>query len=335
VLLPAIPLADLRVLHLGGYWRGPNDIVRQMYLGLAETGAQAFELCTDDHLDELDPGERPYDRGTCGPVWVPWELLRTALDEARPHLVICNAGGLSLRPDDAARERGQRTLLGIAHSDPDVHLATTRHIATNFDAFLTNAPTLVGTYRAMGLRADTLPPGTHAAFFRPVAPRPEQVCEVLVLGRAHPDRVAPVRELVRRFDTHVYGEGWAEHGIESRGLIYGEEALSALSSAAMTVIFLRTSSGHALLKVGLFDFLAAGALVLTERSPLVEPYFEFGRHLVGFGSHDELLAAVRHYLDRPQEAAAIRAAGREHVLLEYSWRKVWLRSFAWLAGGVL
>jgi spore maturation protein CgeB len=143
--------------------------------------------------------------------------------------------------------------------------------------------------------------------------------------------VEPVRALVEAFDTHLYGEGWDEHGLVSRGTIYGDDVLAALSSAAVTVVFFLTGAGHALVKVGLFDFAAAGALVVTNRFPEVERYLEYGREIVGFESTDGLLRAVRRMLDHPDEAAAIRRAGRERVLRDHTWRRIWPRILGWLA----
>ncbi|HEY3567557.1 MAG TPA: glycosyltransferase [Thermoanaerobaculia bacterium] len=313
----------LRAVHVGGYWRGPNDMVRQMMLGLRAAGAEVLEYCTDDHRQALDTEGRLYDRGTTGPVWLRWEHLREPVERFEPHLIVCNAGGLSFRPDVARALRRRVCLLGIALSDPDVFEPATRHFAANFDLFLTNAPACVSRYQALGARAGVLPIATNEAFFHPVPPRPELACEVLVLGRAHPDRIEPVRELVRHFDTHVYGEGWEEHGIASRGLIYGEDVLAALASARTTVLFFLTGGGHALVKVGLFDFAAAGALVVTNRFAEVEPYFEYGREIVGFFSTEDLLRQVRFYLDHPEEAEAVRRAGRARVLAEHTWPAVW------------
>jgi spore maturation protein CgeB len=315
----------LRAFHAGGYWRGANDMVRQMMLGLRAAGAEVLEYNTDDHPEALDTAGLPYDRGTTGPVWLRWERLREPLERFAPHLVICNAGGLSFRPDAARALRRRASLLGIALSDPDVFAPATRHIAANFDLFLTNAPACVPGYEALGARAGVLPIATNEAFFHPAPPRPEYACDALVLGRAHPDRVEPVRALLREFDTHVYGEGWEEHGIASRGLLYGDDVLAALASARTTVLFFRTGGGHALVKVGLFDFAAAGALVLTNRFAEVEPYFAYGREIVGFDSTGELLRRVRHYLDHPEEAAEIRRAGRARVLAEHTWPAVWPR----------
>lgn len=329
--LAAFQPGVLRALHVGGYWRGPNDMVRHMMLGLRAAGAEVLEYCTDDHPEALDTDGRPYDRGTFGPVWLRWEHLGPVVERFAPHLVVCNAGGLSFREADARRLRATTTLLGTALSEPDVFEASTRHISPFFDLFLTNAPANVPRHRALGARAGLLPVGTNDAFYRPVPPRPELRCEVLVLGRAHPDRVEPVRALVRSFDTHLYGEGWEEHGLASRGLIFGEDVLAALNSAAATVVFFLTGGGHALVKVGLFDFAAAGALVVTNRFADVEPYFEYGKEIVGFGNVDDLLRQVRHYLDHPEEAAAVRRQGRERVLRDHTWRRIWPRILGWLS----
>jgi spore maturation protein CgeB len=72
--------------------------------------------------------------------------------------------------------------------------------------------------------------------------------------------------------------------------------------------------------------------VVTNRFPAVEPYLEFGKELVGFDSTDDLLRKVRHLLDHPEEAAAIRRAGRERVLRDHTWRSIWPRILGWLAG---
>ena len=296
-----------------------------MMLGLRAAGAEVQEVNTDERPDLLDTEGRPYARGTTGPVWLRPVPLRELVDRFRPNLLVCNAGGLGLRAVDADVLRDRCFLLGIALSDPDVFEPSTRHIAPHFDAFLTNAPACVERYRELGVRCATLPLATNDDFFHPAPPREELRCDVLVLGRAHPDRIEPVRVLLEHFDTHVYGEGWADHGIASRGLIFGDDVLAALGSARTTVVFFRTPGGHLLVKPGLFDFAAAGALVVTNRFSEVEPYLTYGREIVGFSSTEELVEAVRHLLQHPEEADRIRRAGRERVRREHTWKAVWPR----------
>lgn len=313
----------LRVFHLGGYWRAANDTVRHMMEGLRQADAEVHEYCTDDHRDALDTDGRRYDRGTSGPVWLRWPVVGPEIEAFDPDLVVCNAGGLAFRPDDAARLRRSRRLLGVALSDPAVFDGTTRHIAHLFDLFLTNHPPTVRAYEAVGATADVLPFGTNPDFFHPASPDPAMACDVLVMGHAHRDRIEPVRALREHFDVHVYGERWDEHGIPSRGIVFGEESLVALASAACVVVFHLDKQGRSLIKPSLFDFTAAGALVVTNRDPAIEPYFEYGRELVGFRTHGELVAAVREILDDPDRARAIRTAGRARTLRDHTWARSW------------
>jgi glycosyltransferase involved in cell wall biosynthesis len=320
-----------RTLHIGGYWRGQNDIVRQMMLGLRAAGADVFEFNTDERPNAIETDGIPYDRGTSGPVWLKWEVLGPVIETFQPELIVCNAGGLSFRPERAAQIMAERLLVGIALSDPDVFERATRKIACNFHVFLTNAPQCTGAYRALGARVMVLPIATNEQFFQPVPPRDDLRCDALLIGRAHPDRVAPIRALRERFNVHVYGEDWEKFGIPGRGFIYGQDVLAALNSALVTLIFSRTPAGHGIIKVGLFDFLAAGALVAADYIPELAQCLEPGREILTFRNVEELVAIVERCCTHPEEAAAIRAAGRARVLRDHTWRTVWpglLRSIA-------
>jgi len=312
-----------RTLHIGGYWRGENDIVRQMMLGLRDAGADVREYNTDKHPEALETEGAPYDRGTSGPVWLNGDVLQSEIAAFEPELIICNAGGLSFRPGLAEQLKSQCRLLGIALSDPDIFERTTSKIARNFDVFLTNAAQCLDAYRAAGVNAIQLPIATNEVFFHPVPAREDLRCDALLIGRAHSDRVEPIQALCNEFDVHVYGEGWDRCGIPSRGFIYGDDLLAALNSATVTLIFSRTPGGHEIIKVGLFDFLAAGALVAASYIPELTRYLEPGKEIVTFETTDELIALVKHFREHPDEAATVRAAGRARTLREHTWRAVW------------
>lgn len=318
------PPDRLRVFYIGGYWRGPNDMVAQMLQGLKETGVCVVDFNTDQHHDAFDTDGRPYDRGTTSPVWLVREKLFPLILSFRPHVIICNAGGLSFRPRDAAflRKLGIK-LLKIVLSDPEVYEPVTSKIAKNFDVLYTVVDEYVGKYRRQGSQAYYLPMATNPLFFHPVAPRPEYKCEVLVLGAVHSDRIEPVKALVEKFDTHVHGENWEKHGITNRGLLLGDEALSALNSAGIAVIFSRTVSGFQGVKVGILDFLSSGCLVATDHIPELERYFVVGREIIAFHNTRDMLEKIKYCLDHPDEADEIRKAGRDRVINHYTWDKVW------------
>jgi len=320
-----------RIFHIGGYWRRENDIVRQMMLGLRQAGFDVFEFNTDEHRDALETDGRAYDRGALGPVWLNWDHLRDPLEEFRPDLVICNAGGLSFRPETATRLRERMPLMGIALSDPEVFEASTSRVAPNFDRFYSNAASALPRYQELGVDARLLPVATNEEFFHPVDDRQDLHCDVLIIGSPHQDRIEPVRSLSEVFDVHVYGDGWKDYGIPCRGLIFGEDSLAALNSAKATIVFSKTRSGYPNIKVGLFDFLAAGALVITDYQPELAAFFELEREIVTFSSTSEMLAKVAHLVAHPEIGDQIRKAGRERVLREHTWRRVWpkiLQGFA-------
>lgn len=319
---------SLRVFHIGGYWRGENDTVRHMMLGLRQAGAEVYEYVTDEHRDALDTGGLPYVRGMTCPVWLRWEVVGPVLEQFQPHLVVCNAGGLAFRPEVSRELRRSRVLLGIALSDPAVFEPSTRHIAALFDLFLTNHPPTVPRYAAIGARAAALRFGTNPEFFRPATACPELACDVLILGNAHQDRIEPVRRLTREFRVHVYGDHWERHGIESRGLIFGEESLRVIASASCGAVFHGGLHGDPLIKPSLFDFTAAGALVVTNHHPSVEPYFAFGREIAGFRGEDDLVRTIRHLLDHQDDAGQIRIAGRARTLRDHAWSSAWATMLA-------
>ena len=316
--------AQLRVYYIGGYWRGPNDMVAQMLQGLRATGVNVVDFNTDEHREALDTSGQPYDRGTSSPVWLVREKLFPSIFRFRPHIVICNAGGLSFRRRDALFLRlvGIKLLM-LVLSDPEVYEPSTSKIARNFDVIYTVVSQCVELYRRQGVQAYWLPMGTNPSFFHPVPARPEYKCDVLVLGAVHADRLEPVRALVENFDTHVYGEGWMEHGIHSRGFLFGEDALSALNSARMVVVFSKTISGLPAVKVGVLDFLAAGALVVTDKSPDLRRYLTAGKEVIVFDGTRDLLEKIGYYSRNPDEADLIRRAGREKVTRHFTWDRVW------------
>lgn len=310
-------------------------MVRQMLSGLRATGAEACEYNTDEHPEALECDGRRYDNGARGPVWLRWEILQPTVEQFRPDVIVCNAGGLSFRPETAERLRLSSTLLGIALSDPDAFENSTSRIARNFDLFLTNAPGCVPAYQATGANAAVLPLGTNEEFFYPVESREEFHCDVLVIGRAHADRIEPVRRLCERFNTHIYGEGWERHGMSSRGTLFEERMRAALNSARVAVVFARTPGGNPIVKVAVFDFMAGGALVATERIPELEACFEPGREIIAFHSTDDLIAQIQYYLDHPDRARAVREAGRRRILTDYTWRKIWRKIFTQLPRATL
>jgi trans-aconitate methyltransferase len=105
-------------------------------------------------------------------------------------------------------------------------------------------------------------------------------------------------------------------------------AEAARHYAAARVSFNCSLNGD--LNMRLFEIMAAGGLALTDRLSAqsgLEHLFREGEHYAAYGSADELIERAAHYLDRPEEAARIAAAGAaryaEHFAPERMAEDLW------------
>jgi len=92
-----------------------------------------------------------------------------------------------------------------------------------------------------------------------------------------------------------------------------EEAADIYAQSAVTL----NCSLNADVNLRVFEALGAGGFLMTDALPAesgLERLFTPGRHLVAYRSPAELVELIRHYLDHPAEAMAIRRAGQRHLL---------------------
>jgi spore maturation protein CgeB len=64
--------------------------------------------------------------------------------------------------------------------------------------------------------------------------------------------------------------------------------------------------------------------VATEIFPELQEYFEEDKEIIGFNGKADMLEKIKYYIDHPEEANAVRRAGREKAL-QFTWDKVWLK----------
>ncbi|HUT53005.1 MAG TPA: glycosyltransferase [bacterium] len=313
-----------RVLHLGSYLHGVNDIVYLMRQDLTP-------LCELTAVDmRLYPGRWrywPLHRPLVEPEgkvnWIRPERIGRIIARARPEAIICNAGGLSFRPEHHQRLADQGIIrVGIALSDPDVFPDHGRLFARYFDLFYTNAEKSLADYQAIGVRARLL---RFAGSPRLHRPRPEvpRTCDVVVVGGARPDR----RELVDKlrsagFSVGLFGRGW--NSPPRRDVIVrGESHVQAINSGKIYLSFSQTMAGYINIKVGIFEAAACGACILTEKFPEMESCFEYGQEILGYTSHDEAVELVRTYIADPERRQEIADNCYRRFGAEHTWNRRW------------
>lgn len=330
-----------RILHLGAFANGPNDIVASLLRALEQLGHTVLHVDTKRTQANLARGLVDYSEGEAGgfgPYYVNPQVLEPALAEFDPQIIVCNAGGLAWREEDA-RELKRRgfLLLGLTLSDPDV-FPSVKGFAGRFDYHTTNAAGAIPMYEEQGI-TNTLyfPFGIDREFvLAPVEPAPELESDVICLGHAtgRADRNATMKELARHFDVRVYGTGWELPGAE---VVQGDRQVQAARAGRIHVNFPATRAEYTNVKCGVFETVGSGGLLCTGRFEEMERFFSYDEEIVGYETETELVGQVGELLEDPRRLETMRRRAFARLVGEHLYEHRWLELFerieADLAGG--
>jgi spore maturation protein CgeB len=146
--------------------------------------------------------------------------------------------------------------------------------------------------------------------------------DVAFIGTQHPDRVKLLDQLTE-WDLRVYGLGW--DGVEEslkrcvrNEPVYGlkKTKVYAASRVSINVHGPHMVNGE---NFRVFEVAACGGASFSAFKPDLVTSFEPGEEVVVFDDADDLRAKLHHYLDRPDELDALRAAGRRRVLAQHTY----------------
>jgi hypothetical protein len=220
-------------------------------------------------------------------------------------------------------------------------------------------------YEALGRPLIYMPLGYCDEVHRPLASDdPRWTCDVGFLGGWEPRREAMLRALGESVDgLTIRGGYWdfvrdgrwspRRQAILSRlaggeafriapdarlarawqgGEVYGDDYARALSGARIGLGFLRRicPDQHTTRS---FEIPACGSLLLADRTPDHQAFFEEGREAEFFGSPEELIDKARFYAANEPARACIAAAGRARCISGgYSYLERLAPIMAWLDG---
>jgi spore maturation protein CgeB len=153
--------------------------------------------------------------------------------------------------------------------------------------------------------------------------------DVVFVGSYYPRRAELLRRLAR-YGLSVWGPGWERLASDDplraciRGPGMGPESWVRVYSAAKIVLSIHYRSGDDRLPVyqaspRVFEAMACGAFVLTDRQKDVMEIFLDGEHLASFSDGSDLERQVICFLDHPAERLRIAKAGRQEVLHHHTY----------------
>lgn len=325
-----------RVMVVGRYANGTTDVVACLIRAMRNLGHHVLHIDPSRHRGLL---ENPLGmQGGHGPIYVKYDYLAEAITEFRPHFVILMAGGLVVSEQDAEkfRQRGV-VLIGTTLSDPDVFESVADHVG-RFDIHTTNAHRALGMYEDQGVR-NTLyfPFGVDRDFVTNSVDIPDEfLADVICLGHAtaRPERDGVMRaihtQIGDRYRVRGYGRGWSLP--ESRTL-EGLDVLRASRGGRIHINFPATRAGYTNIKCGIFETIASGGLLVTQKFSEMERFFDYDLEIVGYDTYEEIPDLLESLLADPDKVDEMRERAFRRLTSEHLYEHRWMHLFDDLAAG--
>jgi spore maturation protein CgeB len=253
--------------------------------------------------------------------------------KVRPDLFIVSGGDrIEASTVRAIRQAGTRTALWT--TDAPVQFDPILRIAPHFDHVFCQGTEAIELFDQAGIRgACWLPmacdPAIHFPETLTKTERAEYGHDVVFVGSYYPVREA-LFEGLAGLDFAIWGPGW-EHlrrGSPLRACVKGTHTTPAvwrkIYSASRIVLATHFQDPAARVPVHqasprVFEAMACGAFVITDRQRDVLALFRIGEHLVAAEGKRSLYENVQYALSRPAERERIAAAGKQETLARHTY----------------
>ena len=312
---------QIKSIHFGAYYHGNNDVVYLMADDLVRTFPT---VCIDLHL--YDNTKKLYVRedftyhskSTFSIKYVGHSLVIEALRRHNPEYVITNAGGITFEDEtfDFLKEKKIKTI-GISLSDPDVYPFHGYQYAKKYDFYFTNSLySLEHQYGATSVHL--LPFAASPSLHFPI-PIAKKTYDVVVVGEYRKDRRATIDALMKNFSVGLFGHGW---GSKIKN-VEGKEHREAINSGKIYLSFSRTAAGFMNVKIGLFEAAACKMVLVTQRFPEVQNYFEGGKEIILYENIPDLISQISILLGNPKMMGFLAENSYQRCQWEHTWEKRW------------
>jgi spore maturation protein CgeB len=259
--------------------------------------------------------------------------LSARAEKVRPDLVIASGGDrIETATVRRFRQAGIKTVLWT--TDAPVQFDPILRIAPHFDHVFCQGTEAVEIFDRAGIReACWLPmacdPAIHFPETLTQTERVEYGHDVVFMGSYYPVREA-LFEGLAGLDFAIWGPGWEKlrRGSPLRACVKGTHTTPAvwrkIYSASRIVLATHFQDPAARVPVHqasprVFEAMACGAFVITDRQRDVLALFRNGEHLVAAEGKRSLCENVQHALSRPAERESIAAAGRQETLARHTY----------------
>ncbi len=200
----------------------------------------------------------------------------------------------------------------------------------HYDVLFSSFPHYVEKFREAGLCAYYQPLAFSGEVLGAVGnpvwkERPTSCSFVGGISNLHLEGNQLLEELARKTPTKFWGYGANalppssaivhRHG----GEVWGNDMFNKLVGSQITVNRHGEIADRFANNMRLFEATGCGALLVTDYKDNLDDLFIVGEEIVAYRTREECIALVNYYLDHPDEAAEIAAAGQARTLGEHSY----------------
>ena len=331
-------VSALRIVMTGESWHGSD--CTGLARGFREAGHAVELVGVDEFIPAVDRSLAARGVRRAMSPFCQWQFnrrVRQSVRLRRPDFVLVFKGtAVTMATLAAVRRRG----VWLCNFWPDVstagHWRVDRRIFRLFDhVFTTKSFGIADLDAQLGVtNTSFLPHGFDPQVHRPIAPGPggSETALVSFVGAWSPHKEACLAHLAAAVGSEkltVWGGGWDR--VRSAALrravrgtpVYGDFYALAIAESRINLGLLSevvpgASSGD-LITSRTFHIPASGGFLLHERTAELAAYFEEGREVACFGSPDELVKKVVHYLGNEPERRRIAEAGHRRCVRENRW----------------
>jgi spore maturation protein CgeB len=104
------------------------------------------------------------------------------------------------------------------------------------------------------------------------------------------------------------------------GEVWGPDMYRALARSKMTINRHINVAENNANNMRLYEATGVGTMLITDSKDNLSDIFEPGKEVVVYSNPEEAVELIRYYIDHPEEANAIAAAGQARTLKEHTYR---------------
>jgi spore maturation protein CgeB len=256
-------------------------------------------------------------------------LLRAVRDFQPGLLLVIGGEPYTVATITQCRDLGARTVLWAA--DDPYQRGRELVAAPAYDRVYVFDPFYIPALKEHGVRrVDYLPMACDPEVYRPMSLNPGEIDrfggEVCFVGTWYRNRDVLLRG-IQDLPLQIWGGGWPlalvrpDHPLKThyRGQAMGREVARIYCSNRIVLNILHPQSREGQ-NMRTFEASATGSLTVTEHSAQLPHLFRPGEEIVGYRDVEDLRRQIRHYLDHPDEARSIAAAGLLRARAEHTYR---------------